>query len=131
MFFSLGNIVKLGWVGGSKQFQKKNRNFLTLTILNGPLINNIIPINKYILFQTLQSTDYGKTEIYEESLKPFSHDEKNQHSLRNFLNACEILQNELRGERTVMFYMSYIPCEIFANIEKFCRRSGTYDKILR
>ena len=22
-----------------------------------------------------------------------------------------------------MFYMSYIPCEIFANIEKFCRRS--------
>ena len=24
-------------------------------------------------------------------------------------------------ERTVMFYMSYIPCEIFANIEKFFR----------
>ena len=26
-------------------------------------------------------------------------------------------------ERTVMFYISYIPCEIFANIEKCCRRS--------
>ena len=61
-------------------------------------------------------------------LKPFSHDEKNQHSLRNFLNVCEILQNELRVKRTVMFYMSYIPCEIFANIEKFCRRSGPTTK---
>ena len=27
-----------------------------------------------------------------------------------------------------MFYMSYIPCEIFANIEKFCRRSGPTTK---
>ena len=54
----------------------------------------------------------------------FTRRKKKKHSLQNFLNVCEILQNELRVKRTVMFYMSYIPCEIFANIEKICHWSG-------
>ena len=55
-------------------------------------------------------------------LKPFSHDKK-----KTFLAKCsQCLRNITKWascERTVMFYMSYIPCEIFANIEKFCRSS--------
>ena len=61
-------------------------------------------------------------------LKPFSHDGKNQHSLQICLTVCELLQNELHVKRTLMFYMSYIPCEMFANIEKFCRRSRSTTK---
>ena len=58
------------------------------------------------------------------SRKPFSHDEKKQKTLLAKFSQC--LRNLTKWasyERTVMFYMSYIPCEIFANIEYSPRRS--------
>ena len=64
------------------------------------------------------------------TVKPFSHDEKNPTFLAKFSQCLRNITKWASCERTVMFYMSYIPCEIFANIEKFCRtcRSGPTTK---
>ena len=79
----------------------------------------------FILIYLFTNQHCTLSNIY---LMPFSHDEKKTTFLAKFSQCLRNITKWASCERTVMFYMSYIPCEIFANIEKFCRRSGPTTK---